>query len=111
MEPQPFKMLNVAHIVFFLALFLYYMTYAMPLSLMSQDEQKALPDTMLAENGRHRVKAGETTFGLARMMGLEVNDFHSYNWDAYRAGTSSVGPSQLPAGRLSRPAIPSKYRR
>ena len=71
--------------------------FSMPLSMMSQKELQALPDAVLEENGRHRVKRGETTWSLARQAGLSVDAFHSFNSDAYQCFD---GPERLLAGAI-----------
>lgn len=76
-------------------------SFAMPLSMMTQKEQQALPDAILEENGRHRVKRGETTWSLSRQAGLSVGAFYSFNWDAYQyQGHHVGGPDKLPAGAI-----------
>ena len=67
---------------------------ALPLSMMSQEELQALPDAVLEENGRHRVKPGETTWSLAQKAGLSVYAFHWFNSDAYHY------QERLPAGAI-----------
>ena len=70
---------------------------AMPLSMMSQEQLQALPDAVLEENGRHRVKPGETTWSLAQKAGLSVNAFHWFNSDAYQFDWD---PERLSAGAI-----------
>ena len=94
-------------------------SFALPLSMMSQEEQQALPDDVLEANGRHRVKRGETTYSLAKQVSKIINDivfvdgkdkwrfvkrvrmdqddFRSFNLDVY-PGCSSV--DNLPAGAI-----------
>ena len=70
---------------------------AVPLSMMSQEELQALPDAFLAEYGRYRVKPGETTYGLAKRMGMDADEFHSFNHAAYVFGAQ---PDNLQAGAV-----------
>ena len=65
--------------------------------MMSQEELQALPDAVLEENGRHRVKRGETTWSLARQAELSVDAFHSFNRDAYQYFD---GPERLLTGAI-----------
>ncbi|MBR6470886.1 MAG: hypothetical protein IKS83_03745 [Victivallales bacterium] len=95
-------------------------SFAMPLSMMTQKEQQALPDSVLEENGRHRVKRGETSYSLAKQVWkinndidfvdenmktqwrfvkrvrMNQDDFRSFNLDAY----SGCSADNLPEGAI-----------
>ncbi len=80
-----------------LILFLHSLAWTMPLSLMSKSELDALPESILRANGRHRVTPGETTYGLAKKMGLNYNLFYRFNLYAY---PNCGDPELLPAGTI-----------
>lgn len=68
---------------------------AMPPSMTPETELDALPDSVLEQYGRHRVKRGETAFGLARKAGMSVNVFHVLNMYKFAGG-----PDRLRAGGI-----------
>ena len=119
MNPRHSALTNAT--ILLMLCFLATMVSAMPLSLMSQEELAALPDAVLEQNGRHRVKPGETTYSLAKQVSkiiierfldpvdgkgkwrflkrvrMDQDDFHSFNLDVYPGCCSA---NNLPAGAI-----------
>ncbi len=89
-------------------LFIPLLTHALPLCLMSPDELKALPEETLKANGRHRVKPGETTYRLAKLAGLSVDEFCYFNMDVY---PNSSQPEILPAGAIVKIVNPCEVKK